>query len=226
MKTKIVSVIYFLAGFLFIVLGKQSYFSTAIVLKALIIPILMILFRINLNSTINHLDKLMFAGLFFSWAGDVILEFSHRNDDLFIPGLVCFLLAHIMYLTVFFTTPGKNIILRNRVYLLIPVLIYGIGFVYYLYNDLAEMRLPVILYSIVILTMLVGAINRLEKVNRTSYYMVLTGAILFVLSDSSIAINKFGHPFESSGLLIMSTYIVAQYLIIAGYIKQFREGQV
>jgi uncharacterized membrane protein YhhN len=93
--------------------------------------------------------------------------------------------------------------------------------VYYLYNDLAEMRLPVILYSIIILTMLAGAINRLEKVNRTSYYLILTGAILFVLSDSSIAINKFGHHFELSGTVIMSTYVIAQFLIILGYIRQF-----
>jgi uncharacterized membrane protein YhhN len=90
-----------------------------------------------------------------------------------------------------------------------------------LYSDLAEMRLPVIMYAIVILTMLTGAINRKEKVKKESHYLVLAGAILFVISDSVIAINKFSHQFESSGIVIMSTYIVAQYLIIAGYIYQF-----
>jgi uncharacterized membrane protein YhhN len=84
------------------------------------------------------------------------------------------------------------------------------------------MRIPVIIYAAVILTMLSGAINRLEKVNRKSYYLVLAGAILFVISDSSIAVNKFSHQFESSGIVIMSTYIVAQYLIVAGYISQIR----
>ena len=86
------------------------------------------------------------------------------------------------------------------------------------------MRLPVIIYAAVILTMLSGAINRIEKVNRKSYYLVLAGAVLFVISDSSIAINKFSHQFESSGIVIMSTYIVAQYLIVAGYISQFRSS--
>jgi uncharacterized membrane protein YhhN len=164
----------------------------------------------------------MLAGLFFSWAGDVVLEFSKNNGNIFILGLVCFLLAHIMYLTAFFITPGKNSILTNRIWLLIPVIIYGMVLVSYLYSDLAEMRLPVILYAVVILTMLTGAMNRKDKVNKRSYYLVLGGAILFVISDSSIAINKFSHQFESSGIIIMSTYIVAQYLIVSGYISQFR----
>jgi uncharacterized membrane protein YhhN len=127
-----------------------------------------------------------------------------------------------MYFTVFLLTPGKNSILTNRIWLLIPVIIYGLILIFYLYNDLAKMRLPVILYAAVILTMLSGAINRREKVNRKSYYLVLAGAILFVISDSSIAVNKFSHQFESSGIVIMATYVVAQYLIIAGYISQFR----
>ena len=127
-----------------------------------------------------------------------------------------------MYFIVFLLTPGKNSVLTNRIWLLIPVIIYGLVLIVYLYADLAAMRIPVIIYAAVILTMLSGAINRLEKVNRKSYYLVLAGAILFVISDSSIAVNKFSHQFESSGIVIMSTYIVAQYLIVAGYISQIR----
>jgi uncharacterized membrane protein YhhN len=166
----------------------------------------------------------MLAGLFFSWAGDVALEFSDYNNNMFLTGLVCFLLAHIMYFTVFILTPGKNSIVANRIWLLIPVILYGSVLVFYLYDDLAEMRLPVIFYAAVILTMLSGAINRKDKVNMKSYYLVLAGAMLFVISDSTIAVNKFSHPFESSGIVIMSTYIAAQYLIVAGYISQFRRS--
>ena len=225
MKTSALSTIYFLIGLLFIFLQDRPLYLEGFVAKSLIIPALIILFAVNLKPPINLSQRLMFAGLFFSWAGDVMLELAQRNGDLFIAGLGCFLLAHIMYLTVFFITPGKNVILRKRLYLLIPVIIYGAVLVSYLYNDLADMRLPVILYAIVILTMLTGAINRLEKVNRTSYFLVLTGAILFVISDSAIAVNKFSHHFESSVIVIMSTYIIAQFLIITGYIKEFRENQ-
>ena len=208
-------------GLISIILQNQSSFLAGLVVKALIIPVLISLALVNLSPLKNRLQKLMVAGLFFSWAGDVFMELSNTNGNMFIPGLLCFLLAHIMYLTVFFFTPGKNCILFNRFYLVIPVLIYGIALVTCLYTDLKEMRLPVILYAFVILAMLTGSINRMEKVNKKSYYLVLAGAILFVISDSVIAINKFGHRFEASGIIIMSTYVVAQYFIIAGYIYQF-----
>lgn len=182
----------------------------------------MILFLANLNPLLNRMHLIMFAGLTFSWAGDVVLELSKYNNAMFILGLVCFLLAHIMYLTVFFITPGNNSILSSRIYLLLPVIIYGVILVSCLFDDLAEMRLPVILYTIIILTMLTGAINRKGKVDKSSFYLVLTGAILFVISDSVLAVSKFSLPFASSGIVIMSTYIIAQYLIVAGYIYQFR----
>ena len=60
----------------------------------------------------NRSKGFMFAGLFFSWAGDMVLEFSVNNGNMFILGLVFFLLAHIMYLTVFIITPGKNSLFR------------------------------------------------------------------------------------------------------------------
>lgn len=88
-----------------------------------------------------------------------------------------------------------------------------------MYDDLGEMKLAVIAYAFVILSMLASAINRLRKVNSTSYWLVLTGAGLFVISDSVLAINKFSLPFNGSDV-IMSTYVIAQYLIITGYIRQ------
>jgi uncharacterized membrane protein YhhN len=219
-KNSIISIIYFLVGLISIILLNQSAFWPGFFSKALIIPVLIILFLANYYPLSYKLQWLMLAGLLFSWAGDVILEFSDNNSIFFIIGLVCFLLTHLLYFTVFFITPGKNSILSNRIYFLIPVIIYGMILVSYLYAGLAEMKLPVILYAIIILIMLTAAINRIDKVNKISYYLVLSGAILFVISDSSIAITKFSHPFKSSVIVIMSTYVVAQYLIVIGYIAQ------
>jgi uncharacterized membrane protein YhhN len=82
------------------------------------------------------------------------------------------------------------------------------------------MKLPVTIYTLVILTMVCGAINRYGKVNFRSWLIVLIGAILFLFSDSGIAISKFLHPFCGSQVLIMSTYVTAQYLIVMGYLWQ------
>jgi len=226
MKKAIIFISYFLNGTICLILLNQSAFWPGFISKALIIPLLMILFLTSFKSLKNRIHIFLFAGLVFSWAGDIVLELSAKNGNLFVMGLACFLFAHVMYILVFLLTPGENYIKKNRLYLLLPVAIYGIVLVSYLYSNLSEMRIPVILYTIVILTMLTGAINRKEKVNLMSYTMVLAGAIFFVISDSVIALNKFSNKFESSETIIMSTYIVAQYLIVAGYIFQFRENKL
>jgi uncharacterized membrane protein YhhN len=221
MRTFILTIVYFFIGTLSVVFQNQPSLFPELAVKAAIIPVLLILFLLNIKVNDDKLHRMIFMGLLFSWAGDVILEFSDRNELMFTAGLLSFMAAQYLYLTVFFKTPGRNTIFKNRIYLLIPVLIYGAVLLLLLYNDLSEMRIPVIIYAFVILTMLTGAVNRIEKVNRSSFYLVLTGAILFVISDTSIAINKFSYPFKYSGIVIMSTYIVAQYLIVTGYIKQF-----
>jgi uncharacterized membrane protein YhhN len=224
MKTKIISLLYFLTGALFLVSEDKGSFISAFIAKALIIPLLMILLITSFRAGLNRFHRLMLAGLFFSWSGDVMLELTYLSANMFIPGLVCFLLAHIMYFSVFFLTPGESVISGKYIYLLIPVIIYGAGLIYYLYDDLEGLRIPVIIYTIAILTMLTGAIDRLNKVNKRSFSLVLSGAVLFLISDSAIAINKFGHHFEYSSIVIMSTYVIAQYLIVTGYINQFREN--
>lgn len=214
-----ISLIYFLTGIIYLILQNHSSFYTGLAIKSLIIPELILLFAVNQNPFKSRLNILMLSGLAFSWAGDIVLEFSINNGLFFIAGLICFLLAHVMYFSAFVTTKGKNFISGKNVYLLIPVIVYGLALVIFLYPGLSEMRLPVIIYAVVILSMFTAAMNRKGKVNRQSYSMVLAGAGLFVISDSLIAINKFSFQFEYSGIAIMSTYILAQFLIITGYIR-------
>jgi len=214
MQTIILSLLYFLTGILYIALQPHLAFCPGLLIKSLIIPVLILIFLINQKHVTSMPFVLMLAGLLFSLAGDIFIELS------FIAGLICFLAAQIMYLIVFFNTPGENVIFSKGFYLVIPVFIYGVVLITYLNEDLNEMLLPVIIYAVTILTMLTAAINRRNKVNRLSFWIVLTGAALFVFSDSAIAVNQFSYPIKSSEWIIMTTYIAAQYLIITGYIRQ------
>jgi len=211
MKTKVLTVIYILIGITYTVLDSHLSSIPGLVLKGSIIPFLIIIYLLNAR---QNFKITILAALLFSWAGDVILCFS------FIPGLACFLLAHVMYVIAFFKTSGKSELITKRIYLLFPVILYGAGLLCLLYENLDGMRLPVITYTIVILTMLFAAINRYGKVSRLSFILVLAGALLFVISDSLIAVNKFGYPFRFSGVAVMTTYIAAQYLIVTGVLKQ------
>jgi len=88
-----------------------------------------------------------------------------------------------------------------------------------LFPVLGEMKMPVVVYSMTITGMALAALHRYQKTTAKSFWMVMGGALIFMLSDSMIAINKFLEPIPSANVLIMLTYIAAQYLIISGLIK-------
>jgi uncharacterized membrane protein YhhN len=68
--------------------------------------------------------------------------------------------------------------------------------------------------------MMMAAFNRKNLVSNISFNLVFSGAVLFVLSDSCIAINLFYKPFELARITIMLTYIIAQILIIKGILAE------
>ncbi|MBI4763488.1 MAG: lysoplasmalogenase [Deltaproteobacteria bacterium] len=85
-------------------------------------------------------------GLLFSLLGDILLMLP---SNLFVQGLVSFLIAHLFYILAF--SKGRNLRLKTLSwlpFLLLGVLIYG-----FMLPSLGEMTIPVLFYMIVILTM-------------------------------------------------------------------------
>jgi uncharacterized membrane protein YhhN len=217
-RTCMLSTGYFLIGIFYILLPVIPVNIPPLAVKALIIPLLILIFKITIKKDNTLSNRLILIALCFSWAGDVALGIKWRQETLFMAGLIFFLLTHVFYLITFIRTPGRNLSPKQFLYALIPLLLYGLILWYILNDDLGEMKVPVTIYTTVILAMVAAAINRTGKVNRASYYIVLTGALLFLSSDSMLAINKFGHPFPFADPLIMFTYIAGQYLIVMGYL--------
>lgn len=85
---------------------------------------------------------------------------------------------------------------------------------------LNDFRIPVMAYMFVISVMVILSGYRYRRVNLFSFRMIYAGAVLFVISDSILAFNKFVQPFSSAGFMIMSTYMIAQYLITIGTIER------
>lgn len=230
MKQSFFAILFFLAGIIFIVLEKLErldLFYPSLVVKALIIPILMVYYHSVARSKYTLFHRLMMTGFFFSWLGDILLQFANEDRGLyfdpetfFMFGLAGFLITQVCYTIAFNIPRGKNTILTSRIYQLLLVLGYGFLLMWLLYNKLGDFRIPVIIYAIVIHLMLISALNRYGKVNGVSYIVVVIGALLFVASDSMIAINRFIERFDFARILIMSTYIIAQYLIAIGSLRQ------
>ena len=165
--------------------------------------------------------KLTLAALAFSWLGDILLMF--KTEIFFMLGLSAFLLAHLFYILTFRNEiqkePGKTL-LRSKPYAALPLLLIFAGLIIFLYPKIEPfMRLPVIVYACIITVMALAALNRWKKVNEMSFWPVMAGALIFMISDSIIAINKFAATFVAASFFIMLLYIIAQYLIAQGIAK-------
>jgi uncharacterized membrane protein YhhN len=159
----------------------------------------------KVKQNIGTLDKIMLVSLIFSCLGDTFLMFQGKNPQFFLLGLGSFLVAHLAYCLVF-NKEGKMNFIKS-----IPFLIYSTSLFFYLKPNISkDFSLPIIIYNLAISWMGIKAVER--QTNPKSYRFVLIGAILFIISDSLIAINKFDFAIPLSGLWVMSTYIIAQYL--------------
>jgi uncharacterized membrane protein YhhN len=221
MNFRIHTILYFTAGIVFIALETIGVAWISIAVKTLIIPLLIWLYLRFARGHWNRFHSMIITALIFSWMGDILLQLTQFQESFFLVGVASFLVTQFIYMAAFFMTPGRNILFFKKIYLIVPVALYGWGILSLLSEGLGDLKLPITIYTVVILSMLLAAINREKKVNRQSFLLVLAGAILFVLSDSMIAINKFNQPFELARIAITSSYITAQYLIAIGCVRQF-----
>lgn len=197
-----------------------SYGSTKIhfVVKPLLIPTLILL--LIYSKTISKEKKWIVTGLFFSFLGDVFLLYEYRSPLFFIFGLASFLITHICYIIYFLRIKSTQVsLLRQQPWLAALVIAYGCSLVMLLYTSLGDLKLPVMIYAAVICTMLLCSLHVFYKTGRPANVYFVSGALLFVISDSLLAVNKFLSPFPLSAVFIMLTYCAAQFYIAKGFLK-------
>ncbi len=191
------------------------------VCKPLLMATLIMYFLSQTKIRKINLKKWILAALFFSWLGDVLLLFQERNSFFFLLGLSAFLIAHIFYIIFFNSIRLLENIKSNLWFLLIIVIYYSV-LITILSPWLGDMKLPVRIYGIVISFMFMLAMHMLFIKNKTTGRWMVVGALLFVISDSVLAINKFYQSFEAAGIIIMLTYGLAQLFITEGAIRYIR----
>jgi len=158
-------------------------------------------------------NVVFFAGLIAALLGDVFLLLN--GEKYFLLGLGSFLIMQVIYIFTFIKGSYHRSTSKGLIALVFLVtLIY---FLKLLWPHLDAMAIPVSIYSLIIVVMAISALMRNK--NLTGYNWVLGGAILFMISDGFIAWNKFMTPVALGGIIVMSTYILAQYFILMGMLK-------
>jgi uncharacterized membrane protein YhhN len=160
------------------------------------------------------------VGLCFSLFGDILFMLPKEQ---FIAGLIAFLFAHIAY--ILGLSSLRYVISAAGLILLLLVVLNGFVIFSRISNGLTSsgqntLRIPVLIYTIVIGGMLVSALLTMispnSEWNPYSALLVSLGAILFFVSDSSLAWNKFVVQTKSMPIIIMITYHIAQITITLG----------
>jgi uncharacterized membrane protein YhhN len=154
----------------------------------------------------SRLRTLLLIALGWSWLGD--LGLMPDGDTWFLVGLAAFLVAQLTYAAAFW--PFRRYSVLSRPVTVLPYAVVLIGLLALLWGDLGDLRLPVTVYAVVIVSMAVLAtgLNRATAI----------GAGLFVLSDALIALNSLTGVLELPvhGFWVMLTYLAAQALLAQG----------
>lgn len=181
-------------------------------------------FLLHAKNIDKQVVKLALVAFFFSWIGDLLMM-SASEFTFFMLGIASFLITQVVYIFLFLRTidlSGNMSFLKKKPIWLIPYMAFGLIIYIVLFPQLdAVLRIAIFVYMVALLSMSAMALNRFGNGHPVSFSLVFAGSLLFVLSDSMIAINRFLVAIPYEGLLIMTTYIAAQYLIMLGLLKQY-----
>jgi uncharacterized membrane protein YhhN len=141
--------------------------------------------------------------LAFGGLGDVALLGS--GNAAFTAGLGSFLAGHVAWVAAL--RPRSTGVLARRPAAAVPYLAAWAGLNAYLWPRTGKDRIPVLVYSAALLATALAALDTGDKA-------VATGGALFLLSDSMLALERFGdvHLPAHEGI-VMATYTSGQALL-------------
>jgi uncharacterized membrane protein YhhN len=182
--------------------------------------ITLILYFLSATKQTHFKDKKLFIfAMICALLGDSFLMFQAQNPLFFMLGLGSFLLMQVGY-SMYFNREikFKKSFLFQKPYWIIPVIIYALTFYKIVSENAGGLKGAILAYTICITVMMLSAINRFGQVVQNSFRWVFFGALFFLISDSVLAVNKFAEAVPNAGFWIMSTYTLAQYLIVRGVV--------
>jgi len=223
MTSRVLLMAYALVGLANVITELASSTTMVHVTKALLMPLLAIwlvaYWRATMPDGTGRLPRALtwlLVGIGFAWLGDLLL--IGDGDLWFVGGILAFMVMQVCYIIAFTRIPGPGLVRAWKISL-VPYVVVWLVINWLVGPGAKAMRLPVLVYSVVLVAMAVVALDLVIRVPRDKGWRVAVGAGIFVVSDGLIALTAFGPLSESPALsaIIMATYIVAQGLIVTGF---------
>ncbi|GLU43360.1 lysoplasmalogenase [Allomuricauda sp. NBRC 101325] len=150
------------------------------------------------RTSVPKFKSLMLAALVLCLVGDTLLLF----ESYFVFGLASFLLGHLLFIAAFIQLKGFY---AHWVSFFCLMAIGG-GLFLWLKPDLGDLLVPVSCYILVICVMAWQGIGLYVRDKSKPFLWIAMAVLLFMFSDSMIAVSKFKMPFAYASALILSTY--------------------
>jgi uncharacterized membrane protein YhhN len=156
---------------------------------------------------------LLALALAFSAIGDAMLALQPVRMTL---GIGAFGLAHILYAWIFLRVLRARGLSGLAGYILAAIIaVFGIAMLVWLQPGMGDLRVPATIYNGVILVM--AAIAALSKAR----WLAVVGALLFVGSDSLIALDLFkGIDPAWRAPTVWISYVAAQFCLTLGLVRE------
>ncbi|MCK5879748.1 MAG: lysoplasmalogenase [Holophagae bacterium] len=205
MYSKIFLVLFTCVGLLHLIFIVTESENSRHITKILLIPLLMIwTYQV-------HPVLLLLLALFFGWLGDVLL-IKKENRTFLKLGLIAFLMGHLSYISLFLSHSRAFPGAMPMALIFLFYGVFGWDMFLFLKNGLGSMAVPVGAYIFAICVMSISALVFSLSGGGVAWW-AFAGSILFVFSDSMLAIQLFRKPFIYGRFLVMATYIPAQFLL-------------
>ncbi len=207
-----------LIGELLIIKNKES--KNRMLIRYISKPLLMPLLACFYIFDNSHLDFWVILGIAGGFIGDVCLMIPDPKETkrFFKIGLISFLLGHVFYIVALILMTDFPNYQWWSLLLSIPYLAIGI-FVYpRLIKHTGKMKIPVTVYLIVIIFMGVSTSFLWGSCEPIGVILLMVGALVFIISDTINAFNKFAKEIPFERLYTMSTYLLGQFLLVLGFL--------
>ncbi len=203
-----------LANCLFIYLDMNELRTVS---KILLVPVLLIYLAANRRKETGP-SPLVYLALVFAFLGDVLL--SRPGETFFLFGMLAFIGTHICN-TIFFIRLNKKDFRIGKemiVALFLLALFSAIVFTE-IKPNLGKFEIPILVYMFIISLMTVAATSTIQhpSLKKIATGCFIPGAVLFVVSDATLAMNKFLWHESMMDIVVMLTYGAAQYFLVRGY---------
>lgn len=146
------------------------------------------------------------VALFFCLLGDFMMMLKKKK---FLAGMLFFLLAQISMVAAFYSRLKPGFL----VWPVFPLVGLGAAILWLIWKNLGHYRVAVLVYVLALLTMVRMGLEMPHQLPGLKPWLAAGGAILFLLSDLFLAIERFYKPFRYAQVCILSTFYASLILI-------------